>query len=70
MAMTLAQLLDQDTAAEILNTHTNTLANWRVRGVGPRFVKVGRAVKYDPADLKSWIEARKVSSTSEPAKAA
>ena len=36
-----------------------------VRGDGPTMVKIGRAVRYRIADLRQWIEARRVSSTSE-----
>ncbi len=36
-----------------------------VRGDGPPMVKIGRAVRYRIADLRQWIEARRVSSTSE-----
>lgn len=42
----------------------------RVYGGGPRYVKLGRAVAYDPADVTRWLEARKVGSTSEAGVAA
>ena len=32
----------------------------RHRGGGPRYVKVGRKVLYDPIDIDRWIEAHKV----------
>ena len=28
-----------------------------VRGIGPRFVRVGRSVRYRPCDVRKWIEA-------------
>jgi predicted DNA-binding transcriptional regulator AlpA len=31
-----------------------TLANWRVLGTGPAFVKVGRLVRYDEAVVDAW----------------
>lgn len=59
------QLIDQKQAAERLGLAPNTLAKWRVSGIGPRFVKCSRAVRYDPADLESWLNERKAQSTSE-----
>ena len=33
-----------------------TLANWRARGEGPRFLKLGkRAVRYRRADIEAFI---------------
>lgn len=36
-----------------------------VKGNGPPFVKLGRAVRYRVGDVREWIEARKVGSTSQ-----
>ena len=36
-----------------------------VRGDGPSFCKIGRSVRYRVADLRDWIEAQRVNSTSE-----
>lgn len=36
-----------------------------VRGDGPPMVKIGRSVRYCVADLRAWIAARRVASTSE-----
>ncbi len=38
-----------------------------VRGDGPPMVKIGRSVRYRIADLRQWIEAQRVNSTSEGA---
>lgn len=38
-----------------------------VRGDGPPMIKIGRTVRYRVADLREWIDARKVVSTSEEA---
>lgn len=42
-----------------------TLAKWRLYGTGPDFIRVGRRIAYDPADVAVWLEARRVNSTSE-----
>lgn len=58
-------LLDPKAAAILLNCSDWTLAEWRCSGSGPRFIKVGRLVRYALEDLQVWIEGQKVISTSE-----
>jgi predicted DNA-binding transcriptional regulator AlpA len=36
-----------------------------VRGDGPPMVKIGRSVRYRAGDVRAWIEARRVNSTSQ-----
>ena len=43
----------------------NTLEIWRVQGVGPRYIKVGRFVRYRQSDLDAWLESRTRTSTSQ-----
>ena len=38
-----------------------------VRGDGPPFIKINRAVRYRVGDLREWIESHRVNSTSEVA---
>jgi excisionase family DNA binding protein len=57
-------------AAQYLKTSTSTLAKRRVAGTGPRFVRIGRMVRYRRADLDLWIGTTVVSSTSEQPAAA
>lgn len=53
-----ADLLDEREVAKALRIALNTLRNWRWRGGGPRFVKLGkRAVRYRRADVDAFIEA-------------
>ena len=59
-------LLNETEAARILAMQVTTLRRWRWAGKGPRFVKVGAAVRYDPADLTAFIEAGRRNSTSDP----
>lgn len=50
------------TAAEvsvILGVTENTLAIWRHFDRGPCFLKVGRAVRYEPGDVEAWKKARR-----------
>lgn len=39
---------------------TGTLANWRVQGKGPAFVKLGSKVLYPVEELDQWEAAQKV----------
>ena len=58
-ALTLApgDLLDEREAAAFLRVAVQTLRNWRWRGEGPRFRKIGlRMVRYRRADLEAFIE--------------
>ncbi len=59
-------LLKETEAAEILSVEVATLRRWRwAGGKGPRFIKIGAAVRYDPADLVAFIEAGRRASTSD-----
>jgi len=52
-------------AASYLQICWATLADWRVKGCGPRFSKIGRAVVYRLSDLDAFVEQGLVRSTSE-----
>jgi hypothetical protein len=63
-------LLDTQQAAEYLGVSFDTLCGWRVKGVGPRFVKLmsggSRApIRYRAVDLDEFIEAGLRNSTSD-----
>ena len=38
-----------------LGIPVGTLYQWRHRRVGPPAAKVGRHLRYDPADVRSWL---------------
>ena len=63
-------LLKEGEAAKILNLEVATLRRWRWSGCGPRFLKLGGAVRYDMADLEAFIEAGRRNSTSDSGLAA
>ena len=52
----MAENLDTRQAATFLNLSPNTLSRWRWSGDGPRYVKLGRAVRYRVADLEAWLD--------------
>ena len=55
--MTAPRILRTPSAAEYLALAPSTLEKMRVRGDGPRFIKLGaRAVGYLLADLDAWLD--------------
>ncbi len=60
------RLLHEAEAAKILSIKVSTLRRWRWSGEGPRFLKIGAAVRYDPQELKAYLAKRVRSSTSDP----
>jgi predicted DNA-binding transcriptional regulator AlpA len=52
-------------AARRLGIEESTLANWRWNGRGPRYVRVGRRVRYRLADLAEWLDQQTRRSTSD-----
>jgi hypothetical protein len=63
-------LRDDEWAAKYLGLTTGWLAKLRMRGGGPKFVKMARRVFYRRADLDSWVAERIISSTSQTTVAA
>ena len=61
----LNELVTEREAAQFLGFTVRALQNWRVRGGGPRFVRIScRAVRYRRRDLIEWSEAHLVENTS------
>jgi uncharacterized Zn finger protein len=49
-------LWDTDDLAEFLKLPPKTLREWRYKGTGPDYVRVGKHVRYHPADVLEWLE--------------
>jgi hypothetical protein len=52
------QLLTERQAADRLGLKVTTLRAWRHRGVGPPFVRLGRAIRYRPNDIENHLGTR------------
>jgi hypothetical protein len=52
----MTKLISTKQAAEMLGTTEGTLKSWRSRGIGPDWVKLGAAVRYDVAHLLEFIK--------------
>ena len=60
------QLYSPNETADLLGVAPQTLAHWRVKGIGPRYVHLSkRCVRYSASVLKEWLEERIQSSTVE-----
>ncbi|MBO6893969.1 MAG: helix-turn-helix domain-containing protein [Roseibium sp.] len=58
-------LMTEAAAADFLGVSIRTMQAWRVRGGGPRYAKMGKAVRYRPSDLEAFVTERLAASTSE-----
>ncbi len=58
-------LLHPTQAAKLLSVSLSWLAKSRMNGTGPRFTKIGRAVRYATSGLNEYIRSRQRFSTSE-----
>lgn len=59
------ELLDTERVAKVCGLSEVTLRKWRITGDGPRFVRLGRAVRYRRADLDAYLARRAFTSTTE-----
>ncbi len=57
----LPDLLTPEKVAEITGLSIDTLAQWRSQKRGLPYLKIGRAVRYDPEDVQEYLEGCRVS---------
>jgi excisionase family DNA binding protein len=50
-------LIDEVELAVRLGVSRSTLQSWRYAGRGPRFIKLGRLVRYRNADVDAYLQA-------------
>lgn len=51
--------------AEYVRVSVNTVDYWRFMGTGPRFVRVGRHVRYQQSDIDRWLTSNAADCTGE-----
>ena len=61
------RLHDEKREAERLHLSVRTLQQWRVKGGGPPYLKLGAAVRYNPEAVDKWLAERTVTNTSQDA---
>jgi len=69
VAVSPEKLLTTPQAAAVIGLHPSYLAKARLTGTGPRFLKIGRAVRYRRLDVEAWLADKGRVSTSDRAKA-
>lgn len=55
----LRPLLSVQELASLLKVPVQTIYYWRYRGDGPKPIRVGKHLRFDPADVERWLEHRK-----------
>jgi len=58
------KLMTQAEVSNRLKVDPRTLGRWRSSGEGPRYVRLGRGVRYEADELEAWISDRKAKSIS------
>jgi excisionase family DNA binding protein len=57
---TVDPLWSVDDVAAYLRVPKATLYQWRYLGCGPKAIKVGRHLRYDPAEVRAWVKRQEV----------
>jgi transposase-like protein len=55
-----AVLLSTHELARELGVHPSTLAQWRRKGRGPAFMKLGKVIRYNSVEVAAWIYRNRV----------
>lgn len=54
----LQELLTERDVARITGMSVASVRRWRLLRQGPKYLKIGAAVRYRPEDISIWIESR------------
>jgi len=54
----LQSLLNEHDVARITGMSLASVRRWRLLSQGPKFLKIGAAVRYKPEDIAAWLESR------------
>lgn len=65
--MSIENLMTEDELVALLGKSKAWAQRGRWAGYGPKYVKVGRAVRYREADVLEWLESQTRQSTSDDA---
>ena len=55
-AVKIERLLNQQEVADILKVSTKTLEYWRHKGIGPKFIKIGKLARYLELEVWAFID--------------
>jgi predicted DNA-binding transcriptional regulator AlpA len=51
-------LLNEHDVARITGLSVSSVRRWRLLKQGPKYLKIGSAVRYNPDDLSAWLKSR------------
>lgn len=51
-------LLNEFDVARLTRLSVASVRRWRLFRQGPKYLKIGAAVRYRPADIAAWLESR------------
>lgn len=54
----LKTLLNEHDIARITGLSVASVRRWRLLRLGPKYLKIGAAVRYKPEDIAAWLESR------------
>lgn len=52
------ELAEPDEVAQYLGVPDGTLRQWRYLGTGPKYIKVGRHIRYRWSDVAVWLDSQ------------
>jgi predicted DNA-binding transcriptional regulator AlpA len=55
---TLEALLTERDVARVTGLSVASVRRWRLLRQGPKYIKIGAAVRYRPEDISIWLESR------------
>jgi predicted DNA-binding transcriptional regulator AlpA len=55
---TLETLLNEHDVARITGLSVASVRRWRLLRQGPKYLKIGAAVRYKSEDISAWLESR------------
>ncbi len=51
--------INEKSAGNMLGLSSSTMRKMRKLGIGPVFIRMNKAIRYDVQDLETWVEANK-----------
>jgi predicted DNA-binding transcriptional regulator AlpA len=57
-AIPISSLINEGQVARLLDISVASLRRWRLLRKGPKYLKVGAAVRYSPSDVTAWLASR------------
>jgi predicted DNA-binding transcriptional regulator AlpA len=55
---TLTELMDEKAVSRIVGMSLASIRRWRLLRQGPKYLKIGSAVRYRAEDIEAWLSSR------------